>query len=90
MISKLALRLISWYQARGGGQRFFAVECNFEPGCSEYTKQAIRHYGARKGIRMGFARLKRCNQPDLVHKIDDPLPVCGRHTCGTQGDIGHV
>ncbi len=90
MLGRLAIRLINGYQNRGGGNGIFAVDCNFEPGCSEYTKQAIEHYGFFKGIRLGFARIRRCNQPDLPHKIDDPLPVCESHTCGEHGDVEHV
>ncbi len=35
--------------------------CVFEPSCSEYMLQAIDKYGTLRGIRRGFARLKRCN-----------------------------
>ncbi len=90
MIRRLAIRLIDWYQSRGGGTRLFAVECNFEPTCSEYTKQAIERYGAIKGVRLGFARIRRCNDPDLTKKIDDPLPLCDSHACRECEDIKHV
>ncbi len=90
MISRLILRIIDWYQVRGGGQRFFAVECNFEPSCSEYTKQAVETYGAIKGVPMSVARLKRCNQPDLVHKIDDPLPLPEETPSPSPENIEHV
>ncbi|MDJ0908631.1 MAG: membrane protein insertion efficiency factor YidD [Woeseiaceae bacterium] len=90
MLRKFALRLINWYQNRGGGNGIFAVDCNFEPGCSEYTKQAIEHYGFAKGVRLGLARIRRCNQPDLPHKIDDPLPMCDCHAEPDTGDTSHV
>lgn len=90
VLGRLAVRLINWYQSRGGGNRLFAVDCNFEPGCSEYTKQAIEHYGAIKGVRLGFARIRRCNDPDLPHKIDDPVPICDSHACGEHGDMKRV
>ena len=90
MLAKLAIRLIDWYRSRGGGERIFAVDCNFEPGCSEYTRQAIERYGAVKGIRLGLARIRRCNDPDLPHKISDPLPQCDGHSCKTHGDVRHV
>ena len=90
MLQRLALRLIAWYQKRGGGNRLFAVDCNFEPSCSEYTKQAIERFGAIKGIRLGFARIRRCNQPDLPRKIDDPVPVCESPGCKEHGDMKHV
>lgn len=90
MLQRLAIRLIDWYQNRGGGIRLFAVDCNFEPGCSEYTKQAIRHYGTASGIRMGLARLRRCNNPDLPHKISDPLPLCEQRSCDSPRGTRHV
>lgn len=53
---------------------FFNLDCNFEPSCSEYTHQAISKYGTAKGIKLGFSRIKRCNDPDCVNKIKDPVP----------------
>ena len=64
--------LIERYQRNGGGRRYFAVECNFEPTCSEYTRQAILDQGTLRGVRLGWRRIRRCTQADLVHKIDDP------------------
>ena len=90
MLARIALRLIAWYRRRGGGNRIFAVDCNFEPGCSEYTKQAIERYGFAKGVRLGFGRIRRCNQRDLPHKIDDPLPICEGHADCEPGDVRHV
>ncbi|WP_369370208.1 membrane protein insertion efficiency factor YidD [Vibrio ezurae] len=70
----ISLALIKRYQAGGGSRRYFNTECNFEPTCSEYTKQCIQKYGARKGWQLGLARIKRCSQPDLVEKIVDKVP----------------
>ncbi len=66
------ISLIERYQKRGGGSRL-NVECNFIPSCSHYTKQAIQQKGVFKGLFIGLKRIKRCNHPDLVHKIEDPL-----------------
>jgi len=52
----------------------FNIECNFEPTCSEYTKQCILKYGAIKGWKLGISRINRCNHPDLVEKIHDEIP----------------
>ncbi len=65
-------RAITRYQAGGGGRRYFAVECNFEPTCSEYTRQAVLDQGSFNGLRAGLARIRRCNQQGLKEKIDDP------------------
>ncbi|MDR1913050.1 MAG: membrane protein insertion efficiency factor YidD [Clostridiales bacterium] len=35
--------------------------CRFTPTCSEYTLEAVRRYGAAKGIFMGIKRVLRCN-----------------------------
>jgi len=72
-MKKIVLSLINWYQ-RSGGEKTFFVECNFTPSCSEYMKQSIQCYGLMNGLKLGFSRLKRCNQRDLVGKIDDPVP----------------
>ncbi len=90
MLKRIALRLIDWYQRRGGGDRIFGIDCNFEPSCSEYTKRAIEDYGFAAGVRIGLARIRRCNQPDLPHKIDDPLPPCDCHGRPDPGDKAHV
>ena len=63
---------INRYQALGGGQRFFAVDCNFHPTCSEYTKQAVSDLGVWRGSTLGWRRIRRCSTNDLVRKIDDP------------------
>jgi len=35
--------------------------CRYYPSCSEYMRQAVEEYGARKGIWMGLRRLGRCH-----------------------------
>ncbi|MGM0548534.1 MAG: membrane protein insertion efficiency factor YidD [Bacillota bacterium] len=35
--------------------------CRFRPTCSEYTKQAIKKYGAVKGFWKGLKRILRCH-----------------------------
>lgn len=74
MIKRLSLWWIRRYQRRGGARAAFNTECNFIPSCSEYTYQSISQYGVCKGWRLGFARIRRCNQPDLVEKIHDEVP----------------
>ncbi|MDP3041996.1 MAG: membrane protein insertion efficiency factor YidD [Candidatus Omnitrophota bacterium] len=38
-----------------------AAGCRFEPGCSEYTKQAIFKYGLIKGVFKGLIRILQCH-----------------------------
>ncbi|MBL4742834.1 MAG: alpha-hemolysin [Idiomarina sp.] len=73
MMKTAILSAIRWYQRRGGSRHFFNIDCNFEPSCSEYTYQAITHYGVRRGLKMGWRRIRRCNNPDCVHKHYDPV-----------------
>jgi putative component of membrane protein insertase Oxa1/YidC/SpoIIIJ protein YidD len=65
--------LISWYQNKGGSKKIFLTECNFEPSCSEYTKLAIKKYGVLTGWKLGFDRIKKCNDHDSCKVIHDPL-----------------
>lgn len=37
------------------------VHCKYEPTCSEYMKQAVEKYGARKGFILGIKRILKCN-----------------------------
>ncbi|MFW7525217.1 membrane protein insertion efficiency factor YidD [Vibrio ostreicida] len=74
MIRWFSLKLIHCYQSSGGSKKLLNIECNFEPTCSEYTKQCIVKYGAVNGWRLGLSRIKRCNQPDIIEKIYDEVP----------------
>ena len=35
--------------------------CRFTPSCSEYAMQAIKKYGAVRGVYLGARRLLRCH-----------------------------
>ena len=35
--------------------------CRFEPTCSVYMHEAVKKYGALRGIWMGLRRLGRCH-----------------------------
>jgi len=65
MFKKAAIFIIDAYQ------RFFSPDqgifrrrmptCRFYPTCSEYTKQAISHYGFLNGLFKGIKRISRCH-----------------------------
>jgi len=57
--AQLALKLIAAYQKYL--RPVFPAGCRFEPGCSEYTKQAISKYGLLKGVYKGLTRISRCH-----------------------------
>ncbi|MDD5282095.1 MAG: membrane protein insertion efficiency factor YidD [Candidatus Omnitrophica bacterium] len=48
------------------------ANCRFEPGCSEYTRQAILKYGLIKGVCKGLTRILRCH-PFSGQSGYDPL-----------------
>ncbi len=74
MLRCIALSMIERYQRGGGSRHYFNLECNFEPTCSEYTRQAIERYGVYKGVVLGMKRIRRCSEPDCIHKVHDPVP----------------
>ena len=57
------------------GEKNLWVECNYSPSCSEYMQQSIEQHGIVRGMKLGFSRLSRCDQHDLVHKIQAQAPV---------------
>lgn len=46
--------------------------CRYCPSCSEYMSQAVRKYGAIKGVALGLKRLSRCHP--LGGAGYDPVP----------------
>lgn len=67
------MTLINRYQSLGGGSKLFNTDCNFEPTCSEYAKQAIEAKGIRASFPIIVNRLRRCNDPDKVGRDLDPF-----------------
>jgi putative membrane protein insertion efficiency factor len=58
-LARIFLGLIWIYQ-----RSFSAVmgrDCRFYPSCSHYTADAIRRFGAGKGVVLGAARICRCH-----------------------------
>lgn len=49
----------------GGYKRFVSPllpsACRFHPTCSEYMREAVERYGARRGVWLGLRRLARCH-----------------------------
>jgi len=39
----------------------FAGSCRFTPSCADYAAEAIRQYGAARGLFLGLKRLSRCH-----------------------------
>ena len=73
LLRNLIVRLIDAHQSKRAGVDVYRVECNFEPSCSEYSKQAVLHYGVIKGALLGAKRIRRCCDRDQVGTRRDPL-----------------
>ena len=54
MIEKYQKHISPWLKTKN-------ISCKFYPTCSEYTKQAIKKYGAIKGLFLGIKRIFKCN-----------------------------
>jgi putative component of membrane protein insertase Oxa1/YidC/SpoIIIJ protein YidD len=75
VLQRWVIARIDAYQARGGGRVVFGVDCNFNPTCSAYTREAVARYGAGAGLRLGWQRIRRCTDPDCTAPRDDPVPA---------------
>ncbi len=51
----------------------FGPSCRFTPTCSEYTIEAVKKFGALKGLLLGIARISKCHP--LGKKGFDPVPI---------------
>jgi hypothetical protein len=51
--------LIRGYQR--GVSPLLPPSCRFSPSCSQYTLDAVRRYGALRGVWLGLRRLARCH-----------------------------
>ena len=52
--------------------KMFPPTCRYHPSCSEYATEAIKKYGAAKGLVLSVARVVRCNP--LSPGGYDPVP----------------
>ncbi|WP_462136995.1 membrane protein insertion efficiency factor YidD [Candidatus Mycalebacterium sp.] len=57
--SRLAIFLIEIY--RKTISPLLGPRCRFHPSCSEYSSQAIKTHGLRRGAVMAVSRVARCN-----------------------------
>jgi putative membrane protein insertion efficiency factor len=59
LIKKMIVLIIKLYQS--GIRPFMGGQCRFVPSCSEYAVEAIRQFGAVKGLYMAAKRILRCH-----------------------------
>jgi putative component of membrane protein insertase Oxa1/YidC/SpoIIIJ protein YidD len=74
-VKRLLLGAIQRYRSSGGGKRWFGIDCNFEPSCSAYTYTAIERFGLRRGVLLGWQRIKRCSHRGSFCKCIEPVPA---------------
>ena len=63
----LLVRLYQWTL-----RPFIGAHCRFEPSCSHYAIDALRHHGAGRGTVLAARRVLRCNP--WHPGGDDPVP----------------
>ena len=59
MVVRVLLGLIEVYRVTLSP--FMGGHCRFFPSCSVYSEEALRRYGAGRGIWMTIRRLARCH-----------------------------
>ena len=74
MISKILISIIKGYQKvfspdTGIFKYLYKTKnvCVFYPTCSEYTVEALKKYGALKGLFLGLKRVIRCHPWQKKH-----------------------
>ena len=61
-MSKILICIIDFYKINiSTFLKTKGVECKYYPTCSEYSKQAIKKYGALKGSFLSIKRIIKCN-----------------------------
>lgn len=62
----------------------FSADCLYHPGCSDFSKQAVKEFGLFKGGLLSVDRLSRCTRissadihpsafDPVTHRTDDPV-----------------
>ena len=70
-MKRILLSLITFYQRHISPA--FPARCRFTPTCSAYALEAIRKYGALKGLYLAIRRILRCH-PFYKGDTYDPVP----------------
>lgn len=59
MAARAALLLITLYQRVLSP--LLPRSCRFEPSCSQYAAEAIRHFGFSRGLLKSICRISKCH-----------------------------
>lgn len=66
LVSEIYVTGVHAYQKLGRPLLEGRIQCRYEPTCSEYSIEAVRTLGLRRGLAMSARRIRAC-------KIDVPL-----------------
>lgn len=69
---RLYVRLVRGYQYVSRPCLGNYIQCRYRPSCSEYSMEAVRRYGIRKGLWLTVSRLCRCTG-SVPPGTDDPV-----------------
>lgn len=61
------------YQTALGPLMRRAVQCRFQPTCSEYSIEAVTRFGIRRGLILTARRVLSC-RPPVPRGTPDPVP----------------
>lgn len=70
MLSRFFIFLVRFYQ--GVISPYLGSNCRHEPTCSQYTVEAIKEWGAIRGVWLGLKRIVKC-RPGGTWGVD-PVP----------------
>jgi putative membrane protein insertion efficiency factor len=58
---------------------FIGRQCRFQPTCSAYAQDALKHHGVIKGLALTANRLRRCHPVKVLGASEgyvyDPVPI---------------
>ncbi|MBL6811466.1 MAG: membrane protein insertion efficiency factor YidD [SAR86 cluster bacterium] len=58
-MKKIIVFLIKFYQITLSP--LLGPNCRFQPTCSQFMIEAIKHHGVLKGLSLGFKRISKCH-----------------------------
>ena len=71
--SRVYIAGVHAYQAVGRPLLVGRIQCRYEPTCSEYSVEAVRRFGIRRGLEMTVRRVRAC-KTDVPLGTRDPVP----------------
>lgn len=72
--ARLYIGMVRMYQAWGSPLLREHIRCRYRPSCSEYSIQAVEHFGLWQGLGLTVSRLARCTTRVPLGTCD-PVPT---------------